>query len=64
VGKGLLADAYVGVYRYLKYQELGPSLVHAIDDDAKAFYLKYNFVEFPLGSRIMFLPLDTIVAAL
>ena len=38
-------------------------LVHAIDADALAFYIKYGFLEFPSGSRTLFLPLETITAA-
>ena len=38
--------------------------VHAIDDAAVAFYLRYGFREFPAGSRTMFLPVETIAAAL
>jgi hypothetical protein len=39
-------------------------MVHAIDDDAVAFYTRYGFHVFPQGSRTMFLPIETIEAAL
>jgi hypothetical protein len=39
-------------------------MVHAIDDEAVTFYLKYGFVLFPSNSRTMFLPIETLAAAL
>lgn len=39
-------------------------MVHAIDDEAVTFYLKYGFVLFPADSRTMFLPIETLSAAL
>lgn len=38
-------------------------IVHAIDDDAVGFYAKYGFQVFPTGTRTMFLPVETIRAA-
>jgi hypothetical protein len=35
-------------------------IVHAIDQNAMAFYVKYGFIEFPYGSQTLFLPIDTI----
>ena len=39
-------------------------ILHALDDDALAFYIKYGFVAFPQGSRTLFMPVQTIEAAL
>jgi len=39
-------------------------MVHAIDDEAVTFYLKYGFVIFPTDSRTMFLPIETLAASL
>lgn len=39
-------------------------MVHAIDDEAVAFYRKYGFVLFPVDSRTLFLPIETLAAAL
>lgn len=39
-------------------------MVHAIDDQAVTFYLQYGFVLFPADSRTMFLPIETLAAAL
>jgi GNAT superfamily N-acetyltransferase len=39
-------------------------MVHAIDDEAVTFYLKYGFTTFPADSRTMFLPIETLASAL
>ena len=39
-------------------------MVHAIDDEAVTFYLKYGFLLFPSDSRTMFLPIETIAKTL
>jgi predicted GNAT family N-acyltransferase len=39
-------------------------IVHAIDDEAAAFYVKYGFHAFPAGSRALFLPIETLEAAI
>lgn len=39
-------------------------MVHAIDQNAKSFYVKYGFIEFPSGAQTMFLPIETIVKGL
>lgn len=38
-------------------------MVHAIDDAAVAFYLRYGFHLFPTGSRTLFLPIETTATA-
>jgi len=39
-------------------------IVHAIDDEAINFYVALGFRRFPTDSRTLFLPIETIVAAL
>ncbi len=39
-------------------------MVHAIDDDAVSFYLRFGFGIFPAGSRTMYLPVEAIADAL
>ena len=39
-------------------------VVHAIDNDAVAFYVRYGMQEFPAGSRSLFMSIKTIEAAL
>jgi GNAT superfamily N-acetyltransferase len=57
IGRGLLKDA---VLRSLQAAELIGAcalLCHAIDEDAKAFYLKHGLVESPLQPHTLMLPL-------
>jgi GNAT superfamily N-acetyltransferase len=64
IGIGLLKDA---LQRSLQIsQSIGTRavLVHAIDDNAMAFYLKFGFMEFPSGTKTLFLPVETIAKAL
>lgn len=39
-------------------------MVHAIDDDAINFYLRFGFGIFPTGSRTMYLPVEAMADAL
>jgi ribosomal protein S18 acetylase RimI-like enzyme len=39
-------------------------IVHAIDDEAINFYTKYGFQVFPPEDRTLFLPIETLRAAL
>ncbi|GAA0328026.1 GNAT family N-acetyltransferase [Sphingomonas oligophenolica] len=39
-------------------------MVHAIDDDAVAFYLRFGFHLFPAGSRTLYLPVEEIAGSL
>jgi GNAT superfamily N-acetyltransferase len=64
VGPGLLKDALIRAALASKIVGCRAVLVHAIDDRAVAFYSEAEFMEFPGGSRTMFLPIDTIAAAL
>ncbi len=66
-GKGLGADLLSDALRRIAVaaQSLGIAavLVHAKDDAAKRFYLRCaEFIEYPADSRILFLPIETVVA--
>ena len=64
IGVGLLKDA---LKRGLQISEsIGTRavLVHAIDPNAMAFYLKFGFIEFPQNSKSLFLPIETIARTL
>ena len=64
IGAGLLKDA---LQRSLQIsQSVGSRavVVHAIDQNAMAFYLKYGFIEFPYGTQTMFMPMETIAVAI
>lgn len=67
-GKGIGADILSDALRRIAVasQTIGIAavLVHAKDDAVKRFYLaRAEFVEYPADSRILFLPIETVVAA-
>ncbi len=67
-GKGLGADILSDALHRIAIasQSLGMAavLVHAKDEAAKHFYMKCaEFIEHPADSRILFLPIETVVAA-
>jgi hypothetical protein len=68
VGKGLggdmLADALRRIAVAAQSIGIGAVIVHAKDDAAKRFHMKYaEFIEYPADSRILFLPIETVMAA-
>jgi GNAT superfamily N-acetyltransferase len=68
-GKGLGADLLADALRRIAVASqsigIGAVLVQAKGDAAKRFYLACaEFVEYPADSRILFLPIETVVAAL
>lgn len=67
-GKGLGADILSDALHRIAIasQSIGIAavLVHAKDDLAKRFYMKCaEFIEYPEGSRTLFLPIETVIAA-
>jgi len=64
VGGGLLKDALLRTIQVSKQVGVRALLVHALDDAARKFYAAYGFREFPLGSRTLFLPLQSAAKAL
>ena len=64
IGAGLLKDALHRTVQVSRTVGSRAVLVHAIDDNARAFYARYGFIEFPAGSRTLFLPIDTLAAGL
>jgi GNAT superfamily N-acetyltransferase len=64
LGADLLADAFRRIAVASQSIGIGAVLVHAKDDRAKAFYMACaEFIEYPADSRILFLPIETVVAA-
>src|SRR5258707_730462 len=61
IGDGLLKDALMRAAQVSKIVGSRAVLVHAIDQDAVMFYVRYGFEEFPQGSRSLFLPTETII---
>ncbi len=64
IGRGLLRDAFRRILQAADAVGCRAIVVHAIDEDTANFYRKFGFVEFPGGTKIMFLPLETVQAAL
>jgi GNAT superfamily N-acetyltransferase len=64
LGANLLADALHRIASASQSIGIGAVLVHAKDERAKRFYLACaEFIEYPADSRILFLPIETVVAA-
>lgn len=64
IGAGLLKDALQRVAQISQAVGSRALIVHAIDQNAMAFYVKYGFIEFPYGSQTLFLPIETIASGL
>jgi GNAT superfamily N-acetyltransferase len=64
IGSGLLKDAFARTLATSQIVGARCLVVHAIDDEAMAFYLAYGFREFPQDSKTLFLPVETIAQAL
>lgn len=64
IGRGLLKDALLRTLQVSREVGVRALLVHAIDDEAKAFYAARGFIEFPAGTRTLFLPVETIARGL
>jgi GNAT superfamily N-acetyltransferase len=67
-GRGLGADILSDALRRIAFASqsigIGAVLVHAKDDQAKRFYTACaEFIEYPADSRILFLPIETVIAA-
>ncbi len=64
VGAAMLSDALRRIAVASKSIGVGAVLVHAKDDQAKRFYLaSAEFIEYPVDSRTLFLPIETVIAA-
>lgn len=65
LGADLLADALRRIAIASKSIGIAAVLVHAKDDRARRFYMKYaDFMEYPADSRTLFLPIETVLAAM
>lgn len=64
LGKAMLREAMQRVLEASRTIGARALIVHAIDDDAITFYTPFGFQAFPTGSRTLFLPIETIAAAL
>ncbi len=57
IGRGLLKDAVQRSLQTCEQVGARALLCHAIDDVAKAFYLKHGFIESPINGMTLMLPL-------
>jgi GNAT superfamily N-acetyltransferase len=65
LGADLLADALNRIALASKTIGIRAVLVQAKDEEAKRFYLRCaEFIEFPEGSRALYLPIETVIAAM
>jgi predicted GNAT family N-acyltransferase len=64
LGQDLLRDALMRVLSASRIIGIRAVLVHALDEQAAAFWKGHEFIECPVGSRIFYLPIDTIADAL
>ncbi len=64
LGADLLADALRRIAVAARSIGIAAVLVHAKDEAAKRFYMRCaEFIEYPADSRVLFLPIETVVAA-
>lgn len=57
IGQGLLKDAVMRTLQTCEQIGVRALLCHAIDEAAKAFYLKHGFIESPIHAMTVMLPL-------
>lgn len=57
IGTGMLNDAINRVQAIAKQLGTWGMVAHAIDEEAKHFYLKYGFIESPLNNLTVLLPI-------
>ena len=64
LGEALLKDAMLRAVEVSRAAGVRMMIVHAIDDRAAGFYSRYGFQPLPRAPTTLFLPIETIVAAL
>lgn len=64
IGAGMLKDACGRAMEASCSIGVRAILVHAIDDEAAAFYRSYGFVDSPVAPGTLVLPIETVIAAL
>ena len=64
LGRSLLRDGLLRALNASRAIGSAAVLVHALDDEARAFYAGYGFVEFPEDSRTLFIAMQTIADGL
>lgn len=64
IGPAMLKEAMQRTIAISRSAGVRALVVHAVDDDAVTFSLKYGFILFPAESRTMFLPIETLASGL
>lgn len=64
LGRALLRDGLLRALNASRAIGSAAVLVHALDDEARVFYAGYGFVEFPEGSRTLFIAMQAIADGL
>jgi hypothetical protein len=64
LGPDLLQDALKRIVSASEIIGVRRALVHAIDDDAAAFWKKNEFIEYPDSSGTFYMPIETIISGL
>nr|WP_298641171.1 GNAT family N-acetyltransferase [uncultured Cardiobacterium sp.] len=58
LGRGLLRDAFLRAQQAAEHIGIRAMVVHAINDEAKAFYMQYGFRESPIHPLTLITPLS------
>lgn len=64
IGSGMLQESITRTLTAASEIGVRALIVHAIDDEAAKFYLKFGFVPSPIGDRTLLLPVETARRAL
>lgn len=64
LGSAMLGEAMQRVLGASRQVGARALVVHALDDEAVAFYTQFGFRVFPAGGRTLFLPVETIASSL
>jgi len=64
IGTGMLQEAIARLLTTAAEIGVRALIVHALDDDAVKFYLRFGFVPSPIGGRTLLLPVETARRAL
>jgi hypothetical protein len=64
LGADMLRDAISRIVAASETIGIRCILVHALDEKSFAFYKNYQFMEAPVGSRTLYLPIETAISAL
>ena len=64
VGRGLLKDAFLRAHAAAQYIGVRAMLVHALDEQARAFYLKHGFYDSPTNDMTLMITISEVQQAL